>query len=88
MTIREPSLAGGGGPGRDVRLRHRAAETPVVVARHVGRPGERVTVRKLSKLDPEEVGMRCLLIVGSSTTRLDRSADVSTVVRTPRTHPG
>ncbi|MFC6020789.1 precorrin-2 C(20)-methyltransferase [Plantactinospora solaniradicis] len=73
---------------RDVLLRHRSAETPVVIARDVGRPGERVTVVELSKLDPEEVDMRCLLIVGSSTTRLDRRADGSTVVWTPRTYPG
>ncbi|MBE1491795.1 precorrin-2 C(20)-methyltransferase [Plantactinospora soyae] len=73
---------------RDVLLRHRSAETPVVIARDVGRPGERISVVELSKLDPAEVDMRCLLIVGSSTTRVDRRADGSTVVWTPRTYPG
>ncbi|GIG88602.1 precorrin-3B C(17)-methyltransferase [Plantactinospora endophytica] len=73
---------------RKVLLRHRAAGTPVVIARDVGRPGERITVVPLADLDPSDVDMRCLLIVGSSTTRADRRADGSTVVWTPRTYPG
>ncbi|MFY1691771.1 precorrin-2 C(20)-methyltransferase [Plantactinospora sp. WMMB782] len=73
---------------RHVLLRHRAAETPVVIARDVGRPGERITVVALAELDPADVDMRCLLIVGSSTTRTDRRADGSTVVWTPRSYPG
>ncbi|AVT35905.1 precorrin-2 C(20)-methyltransferase [Plantactinospora sp. BB1] len=71
-----------------VLLRHRGADTPVVIARDVGRPGERITVVPLADLDPSDVDMRCLLIVGSSTTRTDRRADGSTVVWTPRTYPG
>ncbi|MDW5324800.1 precorrin-2 C(20)-methyltransferase [Plantactinospora sp. KLBMP9567] len=71
-----------------VLLRHRSADTPVVIARDVGRPGERITVVPLAELDPSDVDMRCLLIVGSSTTRTDRRADGSTVVWTPRTYPG
>ncbi|AVT29499.1 ATP-binding protein [Plantactinospora sp. BC1] len=71
-----------------VLLRHRSADTPVVIARDVGRPGERITVVPLADLDPSDVDMRCLLIVGSSTTRTDRRADGSTVVWTPRTYPG
>ncbi|WP_422769960.1 precorrin-2 C(20)-methyltransferase [Plantactinospora sp. WMMC1484] len=73
---------------RQTLLRHRQPGTPVVIARDVGRPGERVTVVPLADLDPAEVDMRCLLIVGSSTTRWDRRADGSTVVWTPRSYPG
>ncbi|MEO3922387.1 precorrin-2 C(20)-methyltransferase [Micromonosporaceae bacterium B7E4] len=73
---------------RKVLLRHRSADTPVVIARDVGRPGERITVVPLAELDSSDVDMRCLLIVGSSTTRVDRRADGSTVVWTPRTYPG
>ncbi|GAA4553435.1 precorrin-2 C(20)-methyltransferase [Amycolatopsis samaneae] len=56
---------------RDVLLRHRAPDTPVVVARDVGGPEEDVRVTTLGGLDPSTVDMRCLLIVGSSKTRVD-----------------
>ena len=45
---------------RDLVLRHRDPATPVVVGRHVGRPGERVTVTTLEALDPAEVDMGTL----------------------------
>ncbi|RKS68143.1 precorrin-2 C20-methyltransferase/precorrin-3B C17-methyltransferase [Actinomadura pelletieri DSM 43383] len=68
---------------RDLLLKHRDPETPVVVGRDVGGPEETVTVTTLGKLDPERVDMRCLVIVGSSTTRVtDRG-----VVFTPRRYP-
>ncbi|MFD9894706.1 precorrin-2 C(20)-methyltransferase [Amycolatopsis sp. NPDC059027] len=56
---------------RDVLLRHRSPDTPVVVARDVGGPEEDVRVTTLGGLDPSTVDMRCLLIVGSSKTRVD-----------------
>ncbi|UJW31789.1 precorrin-2 C(20)-methyltransferase [Saccharothrix sp. AJ9571] len=64
-----------------ILLRHRSADTPVVVARDVGGPEESVRVVTLGTLDPAEVDMRCLLIVGSSRTR---AADGT--VWTPRTY--
>ncbi|MEU8411522.1 precorrin-2 C(20)-methyltransferase [Amycolatopsis japonica] len=66
---------------RDVLLRHRAPETPVVVARDVGGPEEDIRVVTLGTLDPASVDMRCLLIVGSSKTRAENG-----VVWTPRTY--
>ena len=48
---------------------HRRAETPVVVARNLGRAGERVDVVPLGGLDPERIDMMTVLIVGSSRTR-------------------
>jgi precorrin-2 C20-methyltransferase/precorrin-3B C17-methyltransferase len=66
---------------REVLLRHRSAETPVVVARDVGGPGEAVRVTTLADLDPSTVDMRCLVIVGSSRTRVTHGA-----VWTPRTY--
>ncbi|MFI0482799.1 precorrin-2 C(20)-methyltransferase [Actinomadura sp. 9N215] len=68
---------------RDLLLEHRSPETPVVIGRDVGGPEESVTVTTLGKLDPDDVDMRCLVIVGSSTTRVtDRG-----VVYTPRRYP-
>ncbi|MFC3452813.1 precorrin-2 C(20)-methyltransferase [Amycolatopsis speibonae] len=66
---------------REVLLRHRAPETPVVVARDVGGPEEDIRVVTLGTLEPSEVDMRCLLIVGSSKTRAENG-----VVWTPRTY--
>ena len=48
---------------------HRPADTPVVLARNLGRPGEAVTVIDLAALTPERVDMLTLVLVGSSETR-------------------
>ena len=48
---------------------HRAAETPVVIARNLGRAGERVDVVLLGDIDPERIDMLTVLLVGSSATR-------------------
>ncbi|HXE45895.1 MAG TPA: precorrin-3B C(17)-methyltransferase [Conexibacter sp.] len=73
---------------REVLLRHRAADTPVVVARAVGAPEESVTVTTLAELDLEAVDMRTLLIVGSSMTRVLAGGDGTPPrVYTPRSYP-
>jgi precorrin-2 C20-methyltransferase/precorrin-3B C17-methyltransferase len=66
---------------RAVLLRHRVPSTPVVVARDVGGPEEDIRVTTLGELDPSTVDMRCLLIVGSSKTRVDDG-----IVWTPRSY--
>lgn len=53
---------------RELVLEHRKPETPVVIGRDVGGPTESVRVVTLAELDPAEVDMRTLLIVGASTT--------------------
>ncbi|MFG1685749.1 precorrin-2 C(20)-methyltransferase [Nonomuraea sp. NPDC049269] len=68
---------------RDVLLEHRDAATPVVIGRDVGGAHESVTVTTLGELDPARVDMRCLLIVGSSTTRVAKNG----TVYTPRRYP-
>ncbi|WP_431917433.1 precorrin-3B C(17)-methyltransferase [Nonomuraea jabiensis] len=68
---------------RDLLLEHRDAATPVVIGRDVGGERESVTVTTLGELDPAQVDMRCLLIVGSSTTRVTGRG----VVYTPRRYP-
>ncbi|MEV0570475.1 precorrin-2 C(20)-methyltransferase [Dactylosporangium sp. NPDC050588] len=72
---------------RDLLLRHRSPETPVVLGRDVGGPQERVRVVRLADLDPSEVDMRTLLIVGSSQTRTLTRGDGAPVVFTPRRYP-
>jgi precorrin-2 C20-methyltransferase / precorrin-3B C17-methyltransferase len=58
------------GAVRDLVLRHRAPDTPVVVGRSVGRPDERLTITTLADLDAAGVDMNTLLIIGSSATRV------------------
>ena len=62
---------------------HRAPETPVVIAKNLGRGGERVAVVSLGRLDPTRIDMMTTLIVGSSTTRTFRHGP-STRAYTPR----
>ncbi|WP_433723085.1 precorrin-3B C(17)-methyltransferase [Nocardia sp. CA-129566] len=58
---------------RDVLLEHRKPDTPVVLGRDVGGPTESVRVLTLAELDPAEVDMRTLLIIGASTTAVIES---------------
>ena len=48
---------------------YRTADTPVVVARNLGRTGEHVEVTSLHGIDPSRVDMATVLLVGSSKTR-------------------
>ena len=68
---------------RELLLEHRSPTTPVVLGRDVGGPTERVRVVGLGELDPAEVDMRTLLIIGSSQTVRDGDR-----VFTPRRYPG
>jgi len=73
---------------RELLLAHRDAETPVVVGRAVGSDEQRVTVTTLGEFDPEQVDMRCLVIVGSSQSRVVRDGAGQPRVITPRRYPG
>ncbi len=54
----------------DIFRRHRPAGTPVGVVTDAGRPGQTVTITRLSQFDPTTVGMTTCVIIGASTTRL------------------
>ncbi len=54
---------------RDALLRHRPAETPVVLARNLGRAAEALEVIRLDELVPERVDMLTLVLIGNSQTR-------------------
>ncbi|MBU3868851.1 precorrin-2 C(20)-methyltransferase [Streptomyces sp. 4503] len=75
------------GKARELLLEHRAPDTPVVLGRDIGGPGERVRIVRLADLDPADVDMRTILLVGSSQTRTVRRGDGSDVVWTPRRYP-
>ncbi|MGW2278253.1 precorrin-3B C(17)-methyltransferase [Streptomyces sp. NPDC001770] len=75
------------GKARDLLLEHRSPDTPVVLGRDVGGPGESVRTVRLADLDPAEVDMRTLLIIGSSQTRRVDRPDGGHLVWTPRRYP-
>ncbi|MGI8456822.1 MAG: precorrin-2 C(20)-methyltransferase [Propionibacteriaceae bacterium] len=67
----------------EVLLEVRSGEAVVVVGRDVGRAEESLTVTTLADLDPDTIDMKCLLIIGSSTTRVSPTG----AVWTPRSVP-
>ena len=67
----------------ELLLRHRAADTPVVVGRAVGRADEQLSVITLAELADAGIDMSTLVIVGSSATRVHLRAG-RPVVFTPR----
>lgn len=75
------------GKARELLLEHRAPDTPVILARDIGGPEESVRTVHLADLDPHQVDMRTLLIVGSSQTQAVRRDDGSEIVWTPRRYP-
>jgi cobalt-precorrin 5A hydrolase/precorrin-3B C17-methyltransferase len=69
---------------RDILRGARPAETPVVLGRNLGRPGESVRVTTLGELDPANVDMLTVVLIGASTTRAVSRPDGGTWVYTPR----
>src|SRR6266704_3004605 len=57
------------GAALEILGRHRAGDTPAAVVRDADRAGEHVTLTTLADLDPATVDMRCVVIVGSASTR-------------------
>jgi len=72
--------------GRAVEIlsRHRPTETPVVLARNLGRDGEDVSVIRLDELSADRVDMLTVVLIGSSATRRVVRGDGGTWVYTPR----
>lgn len=62
----------------------RKAETPVVLGRDIGRPGETLRILRLDELTPEAVDMRTVVIIGSSTTQRFPRVDGGNWAYTPR----
>jgi cobalt-precorrin 5A hydrolase/precorrin-3B C17-methyltransferase len=55
---------------RDILLKHRPADTPVLLASSLGRPEESIRYRRLADLQVDEVDMLTVVLVGSSNSRL------------------
>jgi precorrin-2 C20-methyltransferase/precorrin-3B C17-methyltransferase len=65
---------------------YRAPETPVVVARAVGRMDEKIVITDLERFDPASADMQTLVLVGSSTTRSLTLSNHRKMVYTPRSY--
>ena len=63
---------------------HRTPETPVVLGRDIGRPGQTLRVTTLGQLTPDQVDMRTMVLIGSSTTVTFPRAGGGEWVYTPR----
>lgn len=63
---------------------HRTAATPVVLGRDIGRPGQSLRVTTLGQLTPDQVDMRTMVLIGSSTTCTFPKAEGGEWVYTPR----
>ncbi|MDD2060189.1 precorrin-3B C(17)-methyltransferase [Pseudomonas sp. GD03860] len=75
------------GRALEIVRQHRTAQTPVVLGRDIGRPGQTLRVVSLGDLQPEMVDMRTMVLVGSSTTCQFARANAEPWVYTPRWYP-
>jgi cobalt-precorrin 5A hydrolase/precorrin-3B C17-methyltransferase len=69
---------------REILQQYRTPDTPVVLARNLGRPGESVKVIQLQELTPDTADMRTVILIGSSQTRTIHRRDGTISVYTPR----
>ena len=72
------------GRALEIVARHRTPETPVVLGRDIGRPGQTLRVTTLGQLTPDQVDMRTMVLIGSSTTVTFPRAGGGEWVYTPR----
>ena len=56
------------GRALEIVAQHRLAATPVVLGRDIGRPGQTLRTTTLGQLTPDQVDMRTMVLIGSSTT--------------------
>lgn len=76
------------GKAREILLTARPETTPVILARNLGRDGEQVRTVTLGALDPADVDMLTVVLVGSSETRAVPRGDGRAWVYTPRGYAG
>ncbi|WP_223553262.1 precorrin-3B C(17)-methyltransferase [Pseudomonas sp. BF-R-01] len=72
------------GRALEIVARYRTPATPVVLGRDIGRPGQTLRVTTLGQLTPDQVDMRTMVLVGSSTTCVFSRMGGGDWVYTPR----
>jgi cobalt-precorrin 5A hydrolase / precorrin-3B C17-methyltransferase len=68
----------------ELLLRHRSAAVPVILAKDVGRPGQRIVTKSLGTLVGSDANMRTAILIGSSKTRTIQQPHQKTWIYTPR----
>ena len=64
---------------RDIMLKHKRKDTPVLIARNVGREGENYDITTLSEMLDYEINMFSTVIIGNSNTKV-----INNKIITPR----
>ncbi|MEB0041675.1 MULTISPECIES: precorrin-3B C(17)-methyltransferase [unclassified Pseudomonas] len=72
------------GRALEIVRQHRTPNTPVTLGRDIGRPGQTLRVITLGELTPDQVDMRTMVLIGSSTTCTFPRANGGKWVYTPR----
>jgi cobalt-precorrin 5A hydrolase / precorrin-3B C17-methyltransferase len=72
------------GRALEIVAQHRTPETPVVLGRDIGRPGQTLSTTSLGTLTADQVDMRTMVLIGSSTTCTFPRASGGEWVYTPR----
>ena len=62
---------------REILLKHRPADTPVLLAASLGRAEETLTLRTLDTLKTDEVDMLTVVMIGSSNSKAFQTGDLS-----------
>ena len=71
------------GRARELLLEHRSLQTPVLLARQLGRSEENLQLTTLEALNPEDVDMLTVVLIGNTSTKA-----VDGRMITPRGYPG
>ena len=69
---------------KDVLLKYRAADTPVIIARQLGRDEEKITQLSLAELEVDMIDMLSVVLIGSSTSKQIQMRNARQWVYTPR----
>lgn len=69
---------------KEILLQWRSPQTPIVLARNLGRPGQTVKVKSLGQLTIDDADMRTVILIGSSKTRIIQQRRGAQWVYTPR----
>ncbi len=69
---------------KEILLQWRKPETPIVLAKNVGRPQQEVKIKSLIDLAIEDADMRTVILIGSSQTRLVKQSENKQWLYTPR----
>lgn len=69
---------------KEILLKVRSYQTPIVLAHNLGRKGETVTVKLLGELTTQDADMRTVILIGSSKTRIVKQGNIKQWVYTPR----